>query len=290
MRSSRADGDRLGRRREPSTSSTTSSSPPMRASTDARRAGLVEARGQGDQQLVARPVPERVVDDLEAVEVEQQHGRGPASPVVGDHVQAGASGPARASSRKAHRLGRPVSGSWRAWKASCALGRVAGEGLGEDAGGRAQRGHVTDLEASTRGSTASKPMKPITRPWSASGTASADCTPRDSNHACSASQLVARARPTDGMLTSSRRCSASSSGMSARGQAQGRARAARGRRRRPLVGVDHVAGRRVEQHDLDPVDPAQPAHLLERGLDAVVDAGRRAGARTPRRAAPAGPR
>ena len=77
-----------------------------------RRAGLGQPRGQRDEQLVTDAVPERVVDDLEPVEVEQDSTARPRWP-CGRRDPAG---PARAvDSRKAHRLGRSVSGSWRDW-------------------------------------------------------------------------------------------------------------------------------------------------------------------------------
>ena len=77
----------------------------------AREAGTRSRRATRDQQLVAGRVAEAVVDDLEAVEVEEQDGeavggRACAAERVLDAVQeAGA------------RLGSPVSASWRAWKA-----------------------------------------------------------------------------------------------------------------------------------------------------------------------------
>ena len=63
------------------------------------------------QQHVAGRVPERVVDELEVVEIdEQQADRAPVVP-----VQVG-----RVASRSPNsvRLGRPVSGSWKAWYAT----------------------------------------------------------------------------------------------------------------------------------------------------------------------------
>ena len=46
----------------------------------ARPQGLLDARGDSGEQLVAGRVPEAVVDELELVEVEEEHGdRGPAT-------------------------------------------------------------------------------------------------------------------------------------------------------------------------------------------------------------------
>jgi len=53
---------------------TTNSSPPNRASTSDPRTRLRSAIGNGAQQGVAAGVPERVVDLLELVEVDEQKG------------------------------------------------------------------------------------------------------------------------------------------------------------------------------------------------------------------------
>ena len=83
-------------------------SPPKRAtvSVDAQR--LLEPPRDADEQLVAGEVAEAVVDDLEAIDVEEEHRERPALGV----------GAARAISRSSRsmnstRLGRPVSGSAR---------------------------------------------------------------------------------------------------------------------------------------------------------------------------------
>ena len=60
---------------------------------------------------------QRVVDHLEAVEVEQQHGDAPAALELEIELAPTAR---PVASRNAHRLGRSVSGSWRAWYASWA--------------------------------------------------------------------------------------------------------------------------------------------------------------------------
>ena len=57
------------------------SSPPRRATVSFGRSACLEPARDGLQQLVAGVVAERVVDDLEAVEVEEQH-RGAALGVV----------------------------------------------------------------------------------------------------------------------------------------------------------------------------------------------------------------
>ena len=50
------------------------SSPPRRATVSLAAAGSRQAPADVDEQLVAGAVAEAVVDDLEAVEVEEQHG------------------------------------------------------------------------------------------------------------------------------------------------------------------------------------------------------------------------
>ena len=69
-------GDQLGgllaRRR--SWHSTVNSSPPKRATTSSGRIAALQAVGDGDEQPVAGRVAEAVVDHLEPVEVEEQHG------------------------------------------------------------------------------------------------------------------------------------------------------------------------------------------------------------------------
>ena len=71
-----------------------------------------------DEQLVAGPVAERVVDDLEAVEVAEQHGQR-----AGVAAQRG-SAPARGGRGTAPRLGSPVSASCSAWWASSTSTRL----------------------------------------------------------------------------------------------------------------------------------------------------------------------
>ena len=64
----------LGSRRLARSSSTTvNSSPPRRATVCCGADGALQARGGGLEQAVAGGVAERVVDVLEAVEVEEQH-------------------------------------------------------------------------------------------------------------------------------------------------------------------------------------------------------------------------
>jgi hypothetical protein len=52
------------------------SSPPKRAIVSPGRSACAQALGDDDEQLVARGVAERVVDDLELVEIDEQHGGG----------------------------------------------------------------------------------------------------------------------------------------------------------------------------------------------------------------------
>ena len=66
------DRDRLVRRRRARRTRITNSSPPKRATVSPVRSALVEARGERAEQLVAGVVAERVVDQLEVVEVEEQ--------------------------------------------------------------------------------------------------------------------------------------------------------------------------------------------------------------------------
>ena len=58
-----------------SSHSTVNSSPPNRATVSPGRTARAQARPSCDQQLVAGVVAEAVVDDLEPVEVEEQHGQ-----------------------------------------------------------------------------------------------------------------------------------------------------------------------------------------------------------------------
>ena len=77
-----------------SSSSTVNSSPPNRATVSPVQAGH-EPPGNGDQLLVADLVAEAVVDDLEPVEVEEQHADAPpvrASPPQGGLEQVGEPG------------------------------------------------------------------------------------------------------------------------------------------------------------------------------------------------------
>ena len=100
-------GDRQRVRRGPRSSSsrTANSSPPSRAARSPVADARPEPVGDGDQQPVAGRVAERVVDDLEVVEVEEQDDR---------HVPVAAASRAASSTRSRNRLrfARPVSGSW----------------------------------------------------------------------------------------------------------------------------------------------------------------------------------
>ena len=119
-RAASARQDPLGQRRPrpatPSTSSsrTANSSPPKPGDGVARRARARASRSADlEQQLVAGGVAEAVVDRLEVVEVEEQHARPRRR-----RVRRAASA-CSTRSRNSARLARPVSGSWKAWWASC---------------------------------------------------------------------------------------------------------------------------------------------------------------------------
>ncbi len=116
------------------------------------------------------------------------------------------------ASTKAHRLGRPVSESWRAWYASWASTADRANACPRMPAAL-RRVLVWPASKVHSRSTDSNPRNPMSWPWSDSGTASADCTPRDSNHSFSACHAASSAT-TDGMLTSSWRRSARTSGMS----------------------------------------------------------------------------
>ena len=77
MRSASVGSRVLGGRR-PSTS-TANSSPPKRATVSLGAHRGAQPLGDRDEQLVAGAVAERVVDLLEAVEVEEEHGHAAAS-------------------------------------------------------------------------------------------------------------------------------------------------------------------------------------------------------------------
>ena len=100
----------------PATSSqrTVNSSPPKRAIVSLGRSSRAQARGDVAQQAVAGGVAEGVVDELEAVEVDEQHRHAALAP-----ARRGAA-PARGGRGTASRLGRPVSESCSAWWASSA--------------------------------------------------------------------------------------------------------------------------------------------------------------------------
>ena len=95
-----------------SSQTTTNSSPPSRATVSPSRTTASRRRASSVSSSSPTPVPERVVDGLEVVDVEHQHRqhraapRGPAQRGV-DPVQTSA------------RLGSPVSGSCSAWCCSC---------------------------------------------------------------------------------------------------------------------------------------------------------------------------
>ena len=78
-----------------------------------RAQGRLQALADLGQQLVARGVPERVVDRLEVVEVHEQD----RDRLVGRAACARARGSTR--SRNSARFASPVTGSWNAWCDSC---------------------------------------------------------------------------------------------------------------------------------------------------------------------------
>ena len=100
---------RPARRRGPR-SRIANSSPPKRATVSLAAQRVAQALGDRDEQLVAGRVAEAVVDDLEAVEVEEQHGDVAAAAALQALERAGSGGRGTAA-----RFGRPVSGSRSSW-------------------------------------------------------------------------------------------------------------------------------------------------------------------------------
>ena len=100
-----------------SSSSTVNSSPPRRATVSPGPDRRLEPPRDRDQQLVADLVAERVVDELEAVEVEEQHGRGRGrvrGAGRGGSPGRGGRGTARGSAgRSARRAARRAAGAAR---------------------------------------------------------------------------------------------------------------------------------------------------------------------------------
>ena len=90
------------------------SSPPTRAIVSARRGSQdASRRADGREQPVARDVPEAVVDRLEVVEVEEEHGDRRCRRVVPLERVHGA------ACRRARGSRGPSSASWNAWWESC---------------------------------------------------------------------------------------------------------------------------------------------------------------------------
>ena len=120
------------------------------------RSAALEPARDGDQQLVADLVAERVVDELEAVEVEEQHGRGSGR---------GARRWARRiawsrRSRNSTRFGRPVSASCSASCCRRCSASLAVRDVGlaaDDAGGAAV--HVAHRDRRARASSGSEPSR-----------------------------------------------------------------------------------------------------------------------------------
>ena len=100
-----------------SVQTTTNSSPPVRAARSEARSTPCEPLRERDEQVVAGRVAERVVDELEPVEVEEQDRD------VGVRARRRAAAPGRASRAGACGSGRPVSGScaasWASRSSSC---------------------------------------------------------------------------------------------------------------------------------------------------------------------------
>ena len=114
----RVDGVAPGRR---SSSRTVNSSPPSRATVSPGRRHASRRARDGDQQLVADHVAEAVVDHLEAVEVEEQHG---------EQVLAGAGGRERrtrcaSAVEEQGAVRQAVSASWNASWSELLLGALA---------------------------------------------------------------------------------------------------------------------------------------------------------------------
>ena len=91
---------------EPGAGSMANSSPPNRATRSSGRSCWRDPLGDRDQELVAGGMAERVVDDLEVVEVEEHDDR---RSIVRRRSRPGGARPPR---RRPGRFGSPVSESW----------------------------------------------------------------------------------------------------------------------------------------------------------------------------------
>ena len=89
------------------------------------RAARGSARPARCSTQVAGGVAEAVVDQLEVVDVEEQH----ADPSARCARRRASASSSRSASRR--RLGSPVTGSWRAWWASACVGQLALGDVGE---------------------------------------------------------------------------------------------------------------------------------------------------------------
>ena len=96
-----------------SSSSTANSSPPKRAAVSVARMLVAAGCATSHEHLVAGGVAEAVVDRLEVVEVDEDDRRARAA---SRRARAAA---CRTRSANSARLARPVTGSWKAWWASC---------------------------------------------------------------------------------------------------------------------------------------------------------------------------
>ncbi len=142
------------------------SSPPRRATVSSSRRQAVSRCGDRRQQQVADRVAERVVDVLEAIEVEEQHGE-LAAPAVGagdrlsDAVARAACGWAgrsarrggpcgpRAGRRGGARRSRPAGPRWRGRARGCAPRRAAPACAGPGAA-HARRRRAAGIAAGSR--------------------------------------------------------------------------------------------------------------------------------------------
>ena len=119
------------------------SSPPKRATVSLERTACAQPRGDRDQQLVADLVAEAVVDELEAVEVEEQDARQPAA-------AAQARERLLEAVEEQHAVGQPGERVVQRAVADRVLGRLALERVGEHVGQRLEEVDVARRRSRVR--------------------------------------------------------------------------------------------------------------------------------------------
>ncbi len=136
-----------------SSHSTTNSSPPKRAIVSCARTVAQQATAHRDEQLVAGLVAESVVDELEAVEVDEQHGDHRAT-VVGEAAPArgpGGPGPGR---------GWATRSACRAARGDRAPGALASRSMATEIRSRARSMAASSSGAGSRTVRRKKPSRP----------------------------------------------------------------------------------------------------------------------------------